>query len=57
MEVDGGSHRKMWASDRSRDDRLTDSGFMRVARIDVADTEHDDELSAFIESVVSRMAA
>ncbi len=56
IEVDGGSHRKKWASDRSRDDRLTDGGFQRVCRIDVADTESALDLDAFVETVLARLA-
>ena len=55
IEVDGTSHRKKWASDKSRDTLLEDSGITYVGRIDVADAEKPAEVEQFIERFLARL--
>ncbi|MGY5884668.1 DUF559 domain-containing protein [Modestobacter lacusdianchii] len=55
IEVDGSSHTKKYASDRSRDYKLEEAGFHTIRRIDVADAENPDEAEAFIESFLARL--
>jgi hypothetical protein len=55
IEVDGGSHRKKYASDKSRDKILEDAGISRVERIDVADAEDPEECEAFVERFLARL--
>ena len=55
IEVDGASHRKKWASDRSRDKKLEDAGVSYVDHIDVADAENPAEARTFVERFLARL--
>lgn len=55
IEVDGGTHRKKYASDKSRDRILEDSGISLVDRIDVADVQNPQEVKAFVERFLARL--
>jgi hypothetical protein len=55
IEVDGTSHLKKYANDRSRDSQLEDAGFYLVDRIDVADAEKPAEARAFVERFLARL--
>ena len=55
IEVDGGSHRKKYASDKSRDKLLEDSGISRIDRIDAADAENAVECRRFIDDFLARL--
>lgn len=57
VEVDGASHSRKWASDRSREYSLEDSGFAFVRRIDAADTENPQELRTFVDSVLRKLGS
>jgi len=57
IEVDGASHRRKWANDRSRDSLLEDAGIARIDRLDVADAQRSEELDSFVERHLSRLAA
>jgi hypothetical protein len=57
IEVDGASHSRKWASDRSREYSLEDSGLAFVRRIDAADTSKPQELQAFIDSVLRKLGS
>jgi hypothetical protein len=50
IEVDGGSHRKKYASDKSRDRILEDCGISCVERIDVADAEDPELCKVFVDA-------
>ncbi|MDQ3951851.1 MAG: hypothetical protein M3279_02630 [Actinomycetota bacterium] len=56
IEVDGGSHRRKYLTDKSRDEVLTDCGVQFVKRIDVADAGNDHELTAFVQRVLDKLA-
>lgn len=55
IEVDGGSHRKKYAADKSRDKLLEDAGITRVERIDVGDAENPHECQSFVDSFLRRL--
>jgi hypothetical protein len=55
IEVDGGSHRKKYASDKSRDQILEDCGISWVERIDVADAENPAECKTFVDRFLKRL--
>jgi hypothetical protein len=56
IEVDGASHYRKWASDRSRDHLLEDSGVCYVARIDAADTARHEEVESFVRRFLDKLA-
>ena len=56
IEVDGASHTCKWASDRSREYNLEDSGLAFVRRIDAGDIRKPREVDAFIESVLRKLS-
>lgn len=55
IEVDGGSHRGKYGSDKSRDDILTDSGIAFVKRLDAADVQDQDGVRTLIQRMLSRL--
>ena len=55
IEVDGSSHLKKYADDRSRDSQLEDAGFFLVDRINVADAEKPVEARTFVERFLARL--
>lgn len=55
IEVDGASHRKKYASDKSRDALLLDAGFKHVDRIDVVDAENPQEAARFVDKFLLRL--
>lgn len=56
VEVDGTSHTRKYASDKSRDVILEDSGFALVMRLDVKDAEQPDQAAAFVDRFLRRLA-
>jgi very-short-patch-repair endonuclease len=56
IEVDGASHNRKRASDRSRDHLLEDSGVLYVARIDAVDTAQPEEVEAFVRRFLHKLA-
>lgn len=56
VEVDGTSHNKRYANDKSRDEILEDSGFALVMRLDVKDAEDPRQVEAFVDRFLRRLA-
>ena len=56
IEVDGATHHRKYASDRSRDKKLEDCGVLYVDRIDVQDT-HSPEVEAFVERFINKLGS
>ncbi len=56
VEVDGGSHNRKYASDKSRDELLQDAGIAFVKRIDRSDAMNDPDLYEFIERTLRKLA-
>jgi hypothetical protein len=55
IEVDGASHRRKWASDKSRDQVFEDAGIKLVRRIDVEDTQDDRQIDVFVETFLRKL--
>lgn len=55
IEVDGTSHLKKYANDRSRDKMLEDAGFYLIDRIDVQDAESPAEAKVFVGRFLARL--
>ena len=56
VEVDGTSHAKKYANDKSRDEILEDSGFALVRRLDVKDAEDPTQAAAFVDRFLRKLA-
>lgn len=56
IEVDGGTHRKKWADDKSRDQLLEDAGILRVERIDVEDAKNVVQVRTFVDRFLGRLS-
>jgi very-short-patch-repair endonuclease len=56
IEVDGPTHRRKWASDRSRDRLLEDAGIAYIDRIAVEDTDDEAQVDQFVGRFVRRLA-
>jgi len=57
VEVDGTSHSRKFASDRSRDRLLEDAGIARVDHIDIQDAERPEEADKFVERFLARLVS
>ncbi|GIF04683.1 DUF559 domain-containing protein [Actinoplanes siamensis] len=56
IELDGGNHSRRVAADQSRDRLMKNAGFRLIERLAVEDVQSADEVRAFIDSVLKRLA-
>lgn len=56
IEVDGGTHRKKYADDKSRDRLLEDAGILRVERLDVEDANNPMQVRTFVDRFLGRLS-